>query len=70
MRTLVLPLKGEYFDAIKAGIKPEEFRAATPYWRRRLDGQSFVCIPVMLTPSSSDCDPPVLEVLPHPFQWL
>ncbi len=29
-----------------------------------------MCIPVMLTPSSSDCDPPVLEVLPHPFQWL
>ena len=41
MRTLTLPLKGEYFDAIKAGVKLEEFRAATPYWRRRLEGQGF-----------------------------
>lgn len=41
MRTLTLALKGEYFDAIKAGTKPEEFRQVTPYWRRRLEGQRF-----------------------------
>lgn len=41
MRTLTLPLKGEYFDAIKAGTKPEEFRLVTPYWRRRLEGQRY-----------------------------
>ncbi|WP_326430339.1 ASCH domain-containing protein (plasmid) [Stutzerimonas frequens] len=41
MRTLTLPLKGEYFDAIKAGTKAEEFRQVTPYWRRRLEGQRF-----------------------------
>ncbi|MGH6961347.1 MAG: hypothetical protein ACREE7_12740 [Dongiaceae bacterium] len=41
MRTLTLPLKGEYFDQIKAGTKPEEFRLATPYWRRRLEGQRY-----------------------------
>lgn len=29
-----------------------------------------VCIPLMLTPSSGDCDPSALEVLTHPFQWL
>lgn len=28
MSTLHLPLKGEYFDQIKAGTKPEEFRLA------------------------------------------
>lgn len=39
--TLTLPLKGEYFDQIKAGTKPEEFRLVTPYWRRRLDGRTY-----------------------------
>lgn len=39
--TLTLPLKGEYFDQIKAGTKPEEFRLVTPYWRRRLEGRTF-----------------------------
>ncbi|WP_213156429.1 hypothetical protein, partial [Pseudomonas aeruginosa] len=27
----------------------------------------LLCIPVMLTPSSSDCDPSMLEIPPHPF---
>lgn len=31
------------------------------YWRE-------LCIPVMLTPISSDCDPLALEVLAHLFQ--
>jgi len=38
---LVLPLKGEYFDAIKAGTKTEEFRLCTPYWEKRIDGRSY-----------------------------
>lgn len=29
--TLILTLKGEYFDAIRAGTKPKEFRLLTPY---------------------------------------
>ena len=41
MRTLTLPLKSEYFEAIRAGTKPEEYRLLTPYWRRRLEGKSF-----------------------------
>ncbi len=41
MRVLTLALKGEYFDAIKAGSKAEEFRLVTPYWRRRLEGRSY-----------------------------
>lgn len=28
----------------------------------------ILCIPVMLTPNSSDCDSAALEVLTHPFQ--
>lgn len=41
MSNLVLPLKAEYFEAIKAGAKLEEFRLRTPYWRKRLEGRSF-----------------------------
>ena len=41
MADLVLPLKAEYFDAIQAGTKPEEFRLVTDYWRRRLVGRKF-----------------------------
>jgi hypothetical protein len=41
MLTLTLALKGEYFDAIKAGTKLEEFRLVTPYWRRRLEGRTY-----------------------------
>lgn len=41
MRTLTLALKGEYFDAIKSGIKLEEFRLLTPYWRKRLEDRSY-----------------------------
>lgn len=36
MTILYLPLKAEYFDAIKAGTKTEEYRLVTPYWKRRL----------------------------------
>lgn len=41
MATLTLALKGEYFDAIKAGTKSEEFRLVTPYWRKRLEGRHY-----------------------------
>lgn len=33
---LQLALKAEYFDAIKAGTKTEEFRLISPYWTKRL----------------------------------
>jgi len=38
---LVLPLKGEYFDAIKAGTKTEENRLCTPYWKKRIEGRRY-----------------------------
>ncbi|MEJ6003772.1 ASCH domain-containing protein [Paucibacter soli] len=44
MPALHLNLKAEYFDAIAAGEKREEFRLATPYWRRRLEGRQFAGI--------------------------
>lgn len=44
MTTLILALKGEYFDAIKSGTKLEEYRLITPYWRKRLEGREYSCI--------------------------
>lgn len=41
MKTLTLPLKREYFEAIRDGSKTEEFRRFNPFWRKRLEGQSF-----------------------------
>jgi hypothetical protein len=38
---LHLNLRAEYFEAIQDGTKAEEFRLATPYWRRRLEGKTF-----------------------------
>lgn len=41
MTTLHLPLKGEYFDAIKSGEKLEEYRLVTPYWTKRIEGREY-----------------------------
>lgn len=39
--SLVLPMKAVYFDAIRRGEKPEEYRLVTPYWSKRLEGRSY-----------------------------
>ena len=36
MRTLTLPLKREYFEAIRDGSKTEEYRLCNEYWTKRL----------------------------------
>ena len=36
MSDLILPLKREYFEAIRDGSKTEEYRLCTPYWQKRL----------------------------------
>lgn len=36
MSDLILPLKREYFEAIRDGSKTEEYRLCTPYWQRRM----------------------------------
>lgn len=41
MKNLVLNLKKEYFQEIKLGIKTEEYRLCTPYWKKRLEGKIF-----------------------------
>lgn len=41
MADLHIPLKGEYFDQIRAGTKPFEYRLRTPYWAKRLVGRTY-----------------------------
>lgn len=43
-RVLHLHLKAQYFDEIASGVKTEEFRSFTPYWRKRLTGSQFSSI--------------------------
>lgn len=38
---LYLPLKREYFDAIKAGTKKFEYRLYNSYWKKRIKGKVF-----------------------------
>ncbi|WP_170759925.1 ASCH domain-containing protein [Ruegeria lacuscaerulensis] len=41
---LYIPLMGTYFDQIKAGEKPEEFRKVSPYWAKRLVDREYAYI--------------------------
>ncbi|EPX9398687.1 TPA: ASCH domain-containing protein [Citrobacter freundii] len=41
MADLHLAVKGEYFDAMKRGEKPKEYRLCTEYWTKRLVGRSY-----------------------------
>lgn len=41
MADLILPLKGEYFDAILDGSKEEEFRVRNAYWEKRLRNRDY-----------------------------
>ncbi|WP_394789099.1 ASCH domain-containing protein [Rhodoferax sp.] len=57
MVDLVLPLKAEYFNQIKAGTKELEFRLRSPYWRKRLVGRTFDRIVLTLGyPSAGDTE--------------
>lgn len=41
MTDLTLPLRGEYFDAIKSGDKLEEYRLCTEFWEKRIEGKQI-----------------------------
>ncbi len=45
--TLYLPLKKEYFGAIKAGVKEFEYRLVNKYWKGRIQGKLFDGIVLM-----------------------
>lgn len=39
--SLVLPLRRKWFEAIREGRKPFEFRLRNDFWRKRLIGKSY-----------------------------
>ena len=39
--TLYLPLKGKWFDLIKAGKKSFEYRLYNEYWKKRLIDRDY-----------------------------
>ncbi|WP_395326964.1 ASCH domain-containing protein [Novosphingobium sp. BL-8H] len=41
MSDLIIPVKGIYFDQIKAGTKSHEFRLQTPHWAKRLERRTY-----------------------------
>lgn len=41
MADLILHVKDCYFQDIKAGRKPKEYRKRTPYWKKRLEGRTY-----------------------------
>lgn len=41
MTTLHLSLKREFFEAIRAGSKTEEYRLLSAHWNTRLEGRSY-----------------------------
>lgn len=65
MTALHLPLKAEYFNAIKSGEKLEEYRLVTPYWAKRLAGKTFDTIVLTLGYPKNTADERRLVV---PFQ--
>jgi hypothetical protein len=56
-RVLTLHLKQCWFEEIKSGLKPFEYRAASEYWRKRLVGREYDEVHLMLGyPTSNDAD--------------
>lgn len=41
MTDLVLPLKRQWFEDIRLGLKPEDFRLVNDYWTKRLVGKKY-----------------------------
>jgi hypothetical protein len=57
MKVLVLPLKGKWFEQVKAGTKLEEYRLDNEYWQKRLIGKEFDRVVVMLGyPKATDTE--------------
>ncbi|MFK4136677.1 ASCH domain-containing protein [Pseudomonas luteola] len=41
MRILTLPLKRQWFEEIKAGVKREEYRERKAHWSKKLVGKDY-----------------------------
>lgn len=54
-RDLVLSVKRIYFEQIRDGVKPDEYRLCTPYWKKRLEGREYDRVVITLGyPSKND----------------
>ena len=56
MTDLILPLKREYFEQIRDGLKTEEYRLCNEYWRKRLADRSYESIILTLGYPRKDDD--------------
>ena len=55
MTDLTLHVTAKYFNEIKAGTKPFEYRLQTEYWRNRLVGRKYDRVVICLGyPASND----------------
>ncbi|WP_257192063.1 RNA-binding protein [Escherichia coli] len=61
---LHLNLKGEYFHAIRAGKKVEEYRLYNDYWRKRLEGREYTRL-IIKWDYPSDDEKDRIIVLPY-----
>lgn len=43
MKTLTLPLKRKWFETIRDGVKLEEYREMSDYWKKRLFSNKVFC---------------------------
>jgi hypothetical protein len=48
MADLTLHVKRKYFEQIASGEKGEEYRLATPYWKKRLEGREYERVVICL----------------------
>lgn len=61
-KVLHLNLKKEYFDAIKAGDKQEEYRLLTAFWQKRLKNRHYDEIHIKCGyPKAGDVDRTVIR---------
>lgn len=59
MKDLILAVKREYFEEIKAGIKKEEYRLCNEYWTKRLVNRENTFHKLIITlgyPKKDDTD--------------
>lgn len=52
MTCLVFRIRKRYFDAIVSGEKKVEFRRASPFWRKRIEGKNPSCKSCQMTKTS------------------
>ncbi|MCP1679449.1 ASCH domain-containing protein [Kerstersia gyiorum] len=75
MADLFLPLKREYFEQIRDGVKTEEYRLCSPYWVRRIEGRHYDRVILTLAYPRRDDDSrrivrpwriPTIKTITHP----